>query len=140
MLKRFSDLPLSWKVLIPPALILIALLGIAGIAMKDARQQEAAVQQLDAVVFERLRTALEIKDAITLFHARLYGLMSAAVNESDKKRLESYADALPPQIARAGEQLGKFGAEASADPSAGWRGTLEAARKALKDYQSGALQ
>jgi methyl-accepting chemotaxis protein len=142
MLKRFSDLALSWKVLIPPALILVALLGVAGIAMKDAHEQEAAVQRLDTVVFERLRTALEIKDAVALFHARLYGLMSAAVNETDKKRLESYADSLPPQIAHAGELLGKFSAATSADATAGdaWRGQLEGAAKALKDYQAGALQ
>src|SRR3954453_23266482 len=104
-MKRFYNLPLAWKILIRPSLILAALLVVAAIAMSESKKQEAAVGRLDAVVFERLRTALEIKDAMTLFVAGLHGLMSAATIESDKKRIDSYAAELTAQIARAGQTL-----------------------------------
>jgi methyl-accepting chemotaxis protein len=138
-MRKFADLPLVLKVLVPPALVLVAMLGVAGIAMNDARHQQEAVDRLDAVVFERLRTALEIKDAVALFHARLYGLMSAAVTETDKKHLETYADSLPPQIARAADMLAHFGDGAGVGGES-WSDELAGAAKALKDYRAGALQ
>src|SRR3954467_3902957 len=116
-MKRFYDLPLAWKILIPPVLTLFALLVVAAIAIGQSKKQEAAVGRLDAVVFERLRTALEIKDAMTLFVAGLHGLMSAATTESDKKRIDSYAAELRGKRAPPGEALARF-SEGAGDSSA----------------------
>jgi methyl-accepting chemotaxis protein len=137
-MKRFYDLPLAWKILIPPALTLVALLVVAAIAMGESRKQEVAVGRLDAVVFERLRTALEIKDAMTLFVARLHGLMSAATTESDKKRIDSYAADLMGQIARTGEALARF-SEGAGDSGA-LQTKLAGINEAFAAFRSAAVQ
>jgi methyl-accepting chemotaxis protein len=137
-MKRFYDLPLAWKILIPPVLTLVALLVVAAIAIGQSKKQEAAVGRLDAVVFERLRTALEIKDAMTLFVAGLHGLMSAATTESDKKRIDSYAADLTAQIARAGETLARF-SEAAGDSGA-LQTKLAGINQAFGNFRSAAVQ
>src|SRR4051794_10386121 len=137
-MKRFYDLPLAWKILIPPALTLVALLVVAAIAMGESKKQEVAVGRLDAVVFERLRTALEIKDAMTLFVAGLHGLMSAATTESDKKRIDSYAAELTAQIARAGQTLARF--SEAADDSGALQTKLAGINQAFENFRSAAVQ
>ena len=102
-MKKFSVLPLAWKILIPLALTLLALFVVAAIAIAESKKHEVAVSRLDAVVFERLRTALEIKDGITLFDAGLHGLMARELRRASKKRIDSYAADLVAQIARVAE-------------------------------------
>src|SRR4051794_18830629 len=137
-MKRFYDLPLAWKILIPPALTLLALFVVAAIAIAESKKQEVAVSRLDAVVFERLRTALEIKDGMTLFNAGLHGLMAAATTESDKKRIDSYAADLVAQIARVGEKLARF-SEGAGDSGA-LQTKLAGINQAFKDFRSAAVQ
>src|SRR3954453_23566169 len=137
-MKRFYDLPLAWKILIPPALTLLALFVVAAIAIAESKKQEVAVSRLDAVVFERLRTALEIKDGMTLFDAGLHGLMAAATTESDKKRIDSYAAELTAQIARAGQTLARF--SEAADDSGALQTKLAGINQAFGNFRSAAVQ
>ena len=137
-MKKFYDLPLAWKILIPPALTLLALFVVAAIAIAESKKQEVAVSRLDAVVFERLRTALEIKDGITLFDAGLHGLMAAATTESDKKRIDSYAADLVAQIARVGEKLARF-SEGAGDSGA-LKTQLAGINQAFAGFRSAAVQ
>jgi methyl-accepting chemotaxis protein len=136
--KRFYDLSLALKIFVAPAVVLFALLSIAAIAMVNQERQDSATAHLDQMVFERLRTALTVKDGVTLFHARLYALMSAAVNETDKTRFNALADGLGPQIKTAGEVLDGLAAGAADDLVVA--GKLAAIGKVWKEYENGALQ
>src|SRR3954447_15734467 len=103
-MKRFYDLPLAWKILIPPALTLLALFVVAAIAIAESMKQEVAVSRLDAVVFVRLRTARDIEDGMPRFEAGLHGVMAAAATEGDKRRIDPFAADPGRQISRVGEK------------------------------------
>ncbi|MFD2233971.1 methyl-accepting chemotaxis protein [Phaeospirillum tilakii] len=85
-MKAFCDLPLFQKVVIAPAVGILALVVLAGLVVGNARQQNAAVARLNDVVFTQTERSLDIKDAVAVYHSHLFGLMSAAINESDPSK------------------------------------------------------
>ena len=97
-MRKYNDVSLLWKVLFAPLIVLAALVAVAGTAMQQQAVQNDAAHHLNSVIFERLRTAIDLKDETTLFHAEVYALMSSAANETDQGKIGATADALAPRI------------------------------------------
>ncbi len=135
-MRTLNDLPLWAKMLIAPVVMLVAMLAMAWMTFGEFGAQRAAIGRLDTVVFERLRNAMAVTDAVTSFHANLYHLMSVAANETDHNRRTEMADALSPQMASA-EALLKMLSD-SLDEAA--RARFAPIGKTFADYKSGALQ
>ncbi|WP_425450373.1 methyl-accepting chemotaxis protein [Virgifigura deserti] len=137
-MQKFNDLRLSIKVLIAPGVVLLALLLMAILATFNANEQQTATQRLDNHVFEPLRDAMELKDATTLFHARLFALISTAANETDKERLAVEAAALTPLLEQNQAMLEELTGALSNDPTGQER--VAAAETTFKAYSEGAAE
>jgi len=132
---RINDLPLWAKMVIAPLAMLLAMIAMAWMTLGQLSAQRAAIDRLDTVVFERLRQAMALTDAVTSFHANLFHLMSVAANESDQKRRAAMADALGPQMQAAEKMLKEL--DAAIDEN--MRARSSALDKVFADYKSGAL-
>ena len=89
-----KDLPLWAKCLLAPAVTLIAMLAMAGVAFFELQRQECDVAALNGDAFEGLRAAMSATAAAADLHTELYHLTSAAANETDKSKIEAQAAAL----------------------------------------------
>jgi len=89
-----KDLPLWAKCLLAPAVTLIAMLAMAGVAFFELQRQEGDVAALNGDAFEGLRAAMSATAAAADLHTELYHLTSAAANETDKSKIEAQAAAL----------------------------------------------
>jgi len=87
-MKKFSDIPLMFKVVLSPLTAIIALVAVAILGLVNASGTETRLNTLNDVVFAEVQQGLELKDSIALFHAHLFALISAGANENDKKKLE----------------------------------------------------
>src|SRR5262249_45812406 len=85
-----------------------AMLGVAVVGASHATQ---ALRDLDGNVFEPLGNARSLKDGITLFHARLFALLSKGANESDAAAQQAAAQALPALLARQTAAAAALGSE-----------------------------
>ena len=132
---RINDLPLWAKMIIAPAVMLMAMLVLAWMTFGQFGTQRAAIGRLDTVVFERLRHAMAVTDGATSFHANLYHLMSVAANETDQKRRDDMAAALVAQMAQVEALLRQL--DATLDATA--RDRFAAIDKTFASYKSGAL-
>ena len=135
-MRTLNNLPLWAKMLIAPVVMLVAMLAMAWMTFDEFGAQRADVRRLDAVVFERLRSAMAVTDSVTSFHANLYHLMSVAANESDQNRRATMADALVPQMAQS-EALLKALSD-NLDETA--RTRFAPVAKTFAAYKNGALQ
>jgi len=93
------DLPLWAKSLVAPAVILAAMLAMAGIAFVDLGRQESDVAVLNSDAFEGLRTAMAASAAAADAETELYHLTSAAANETDKPKIAAMAARLRDRLA-----------------------------------------
>ncbi|MDR3514219.1 MAG: HAMP domain-containing methyl-accepting chemotaxis protein [Azospirillaceae bacterium] len=93
-MRIFANLPLFQKVVVAPAVGILALIALAVLVVANAKQQNHDITQLNDVVFGQTQRSLEIKDAVAVFHARLFGLMSSAANETDADRRTKMASDL----------------------------------------------
>ena len=134
--QRFNDLRLSIKVLIAPAIVLLALIAMAVLATSNANNQRVETHRLDGTVFEPLRDAMTLKDATTLFHARLFALISTAANETDKDRLAAEAAALVPLLDQNRVMLEQLKGRLADDKTAQER--VAAAETTFQAYSEGA--
>ena len=136
MMRKLNDLPLWGKMVVAPAVMLAAMLTMAWMTFGEFGQQRTALERLDTVVFERLRHAMAVTDAVTSFHAGLYHLMSVASNESDQKHRTDLAKALASQMTAVESLLKEL--DASLDPGA--RARFAAIDGSFANYKTGALQ
>ena len=89
-----KDLPLWAKSLVAPAVMLAAMLAMAGTAFVNLARQEADVAALNGVAFEGLRAAMSTTAAAADFQADLYHLTSTAANETDKSKIKAIGERL----------------------------------------------
>ena len=93
-----KDLPLWAKSLVAPAVMLAAMLAMAGTAFVNLAQQEADVAALNGVAFEGLRAAMSATAAAADFQADLYHLTSTAANETDKSKIKAIGERLASRL------------------------------------------
>ncbi|MCR6631276.1 MAG: methyl-accepting chemotaxis protein, partial [Magnetospirillum sp.] len=93
-MKKFSDIPLLFKVVLSPLTAIIALVAVGVLGVVNAAGVESRLNTLNDVVFTEVQQGLELKDSIALFHAHLFALISASANETDTKKQERDAAAL----------------------------------------------
>ena len=137
-MRNFQDMPLLVKVCVAPAIVLIALVVMAGFAISNANTQEQAARRLDGQVFERLRLAMELKDSVTLAHARLFAMISSAANETDQQKLDAAAKALLPELDANLGVAQRLEQQLADDPGVHER--AKSALATLQEYTSGAKQ
>jgi methyl-accepting chemotaxis protein len=135
-MRKLNDLPLWAKMIIAPALMLLAMLAMAWMAAGQSAEQRARLSQLDTVVFERLRGAMTVSEAVTSFRGELYHLMSVAANETDQKRRSDMSDALVGQMSGTEAQLKTL----DAILDAGTRSRFAAIGQTFAGYKTAALQ
>lgn len=82
-MKKFRDIPLLFKVILSPLTAILALIAVAILGVVNANGLETRLTTLNDVVFQEVQQGLELKDSVGIFHAHLFALMSAAVNETD---------------------------------------------------------
>ncbi|MGE5515624.1 MAG: methyl-accepting chemotaxis protein [Bacteroidota bacterium] len=97
-MKKFSDIPLLFKVVLSPLTAIIALIAVGILGVVNASGTEQRLNTLNDVVFAEVQQGLELKDSVALFHAHLFALISAGANENDKKKLEKDAAALKDKL------------------------------------------
>jgi len=100
-----QDLPLWAKCLIAPAIVLVTMLGMAGIAFVDLSQQEAGVAALNSDAFEKLHATMSATAAAADMHTELYHLTSAAANEADKAKIQATGERLLQRLAGIAPQM-----------------------------------
>jgi len=127
--------PLWAKVLLTPAIVLIAMLVMAAVAIINFTEQDASVRRLDTAVFERLRLAMEARDGVTLFQAGLSDFTSVAANETDDARHKQIADTLLRQADSTAALVQKL-ADRAGDAS---DGHVDEIVKAFAAYRESAL-
>ena len=93
-----KDLPLWAKSLVAPAVMLVAMLAMAGTAFVNLARQEADVAALNGVAFEGLRAAMSATAAAADFQADLYHLTSTAANETDKSKIKAMGERLTSRL------------------------------------------
>jgi methyl-accepting chemotaxis protein len=86
LMHAFANLPLFQKVVVAPAVGILALIALAFLVVGNAKQQNSNIAQLNDVVFDQTQRSLEIKDSVAVYHSHLFALMSAAANETDEAR------------------------------------------------------
>lgn len=80
-MRKYTNLRLIWKVLAAPIIVILLLIGVAGFGMRGLVQAENNFQGLDEGIVQPLADALSLKDGLSLFHARLLALLTAAAND-----------------------------------------------------------
>lgn len=97
-MKKFSDIPLIFKVVLSPLTAIIALIGVGVLGVLNANGLEARLTTLNDSIFQEVQDGLELKDSIGIFHAHLFALMSAAVNETDASKRDKDAEKLTTEL------------------------------------------
>jgi Methyl-accepting chemotaxis protein len=132
-MRKFRDIPLLFKVILSPMTAILALVGVGILGVVNANGLETRLTTLNDVVFEEVQQGLELKDSIALFHAHLFALISAGVNENDAQKREKDADALKAKLT----DLEKAVAAAMATRTAA--GSVPELPTLFKAYQESAL-
>jgi diguanylate cyclase (GGDEF)-like protein len=93
-----SNLSLSRKVALIPALTLLLMGLMLTIAVHMGEQNTDALRTLDRDVYGPLNRAQTLKDGITLLHTRLFALLSIGNNESNPAAQKANAEALTARL------------------------------------------
>jgi methyl-accepting chemotaxis protein len=130
----FADWPIRAKVMTAPALVLLALLVMAGAALGFLQASTKSVHDLNDVAFERYHQASELIDATQNAHRLLLKTLSIAATESDRVRLKESIQASFATESAIADQLLKAEAQFQGeDRVAQIRPAFDGYRKAAKD-------
>ena len=87
-LRRFSEVPISAKLCIAPALILCVFLALAGFSYHNLRDSQQRLRDLSEGTFQTFRLVFNVDDLVDSFHTALLRTLSIAATESDQARVE----------------------------------------------------
>ena len=94
MSSLFRDLPLRWKLLVAPALIIVATLAAGLLSYRTIVDQRQTMESLYRVSFAKARTLAEVQATMVRTNAALYRTMTwQGVGVDDKKIKDSIAAA-----------------------------------------------
>jgi diguanylate cyclase (GGDEF)-like protein len=96
----FRDLPLARKVLLIPALTLLLLGLILGVAVSDAASHIESLKRQNNNGFAPLHRGLVLKDQMGLIHGRLFALLAERATENDPSGWQSEAAVIVEALAR----------------------------------------
>src|SRR5436305_7381078 len=91
MLKRLTNLGLSWKVQTAPAFLIMVLVGLGSYALQTLRLNQASVDALMAGPVRQSELAGDLTTTVWIAHAKLYRLAATAANEKDEKKVQAVA-------------------------------------------------
>jgi diguanylate cyclase (GGDEF)-like protein len=134
-----KNLPLWAKSLIAPAVVLVAMVVMAGIAIVNLAHQETDATNLDRFAFEGVRQALVAIGSVTEFQTELYHLSSTAANETDRLKVEAEAKRLTTLLNTMAPQM-EFAGENMSEPHAAAVTRMRAIRDSFAGYDWAARQ
>src|SRR5271155_3850874 len=82
-MRRFSDWRLVWKVLVAPAFAVAVMTVVAVLLANSARQTEQAYDDIELRIVAPIEQLKDLKDQMTLAHARLLAVMALAENDTN---------------------------------------------------------
>ena len=88
-IRRFSEVPISAKLCIAPALILCIFLALAWLSYNNLIDSQNRVRDLDEGAFETFRLVSGADDRVDTFHTELLRTLSLAATESDGTHVAS---------------------------------------------------
>jgi methyl-accepting chemotaxis protein len=135
---RFDDLSLRLKMFLAPCFLLAALMGLAGYTLALLNNNERQLDDLSNGAFQRSALVAELDGKLHSAHAHLYQLTSVAINDSDAKRKEAFANALTKQLAGLPAALKEVETTNAGDNEA--RPVIEALAKIVKSYADAGQQ
>jgi methyl-accepting chemotaxis protein len=81
-MRAFSDLRLVWKVLTAPTVAIALMAMVATLLANGARNTDRAYQTIEHETVVPVQQAKDLKDQMTLAHARLLALLALATNDT----------------------------------------------------------
>jgi methyl-accepting chemotaxis protein len=115
----FRNLRLRWKLLLVPALLVLALLGVGTYALQTLRANHTAVGALISGPVRQAEVVADFNATIWAAHARLYKLTATAANETDEKKVQALAEQTAKAMAQVPEKLKALEARAASDATTG---------------------
>lgn len=88
MLYWFGNLRLGWKVLVAPAFLILALIGVGTFAVRALSTNEANVHALMLGPVRQAETVADFTNSALQSQISLYQLMATAANETDEKKIK----------------------------------------------------
>src|SRR3954452_11610394 len=101
----FRNLRLRWKVLFAPALLILVLVGLGGLALNMQRENQTTVDHLMSGPVLEAEVVGDFSTAVWTAQARLYRLTATATNESDQKKIQAVAAQTATALAQVPEKL-----------------------------------
>ncbi len=92
MLRWFFNLRLRWKVLLAPAFLILALIGLGASALQMQRTNQATLDALMTGPILQAEAVADFSTAIWAAQARLYRLTATAANETDQNKIKTIAE------------------------------------------------
>ena len=108
MFTWFDSLRLRWKVLLAPAFLILVLIGVGAYALHVQRSNQAAVDALMVGPVLQAETVAAFGTAVWAAQARLYSLTATAANETDEKKIKTFAAQTSKALSEVTEKLKAF--------------------------------
>ena len=81
-MSMISDLRLVWKMFGAPAFAIVVMTIVAGLLVYGGREAERARDEIELQIAVPAQQAKDLKDQVTLAHARVLALLSLAANDT----------------------------------------------------------
>jgi methyl-accepting chemotaxis protein len=105
-MKSIGDFSLRWQMLLPPLLLILAILVIQAVNYRQQTGVDTTTSRLFNETVRRL-TALDEADAFALeINGRMFRAMTLVQNGAPPKMVRALVDSLPSDLAKLGDELG----------------------------------
>jgi methyl-accepting chemotaxis protein len=128
----FANLRLSWKVMIAPVFLIVALLGVGTYASREQSSNEVEVNALIAGPVHQAEVVADFSNAALQSQNRLYQMMATAANETDAQKIKKLMDNANVALGEVAEKMKLL--EAAAAKSGDSAGTIAKLKTAVANY------
>jgi methyl-accepting chemotaxis protein len=108
MLQRFHNLGIRWKVLLAPALLILALLGLGLQEHKTLRANQAEGSALMEGPLRLTEAVRDLASQIWSAHALLYQLTALAANETDEAKIKAFSTSIEKRLDELPKRVEEF--------------------------------
>jgi methyl-accepting chemotaxis protein len=107
-MRMISDLRLVWKILVAPAFAIIVMTIVAALLVNGGREAERTRNEIEWQIVVPVQQAKDLKDLLTLAHARVLAMLSLAANDTATSGRAATIAAIGDSLARV-QEAGKAG-------------------------------
>lgn len=123
---------ISLKLFVAPVLIIVFMLGMAGMSHYATSEQSRALDYVTRIAFAKTKEGTAVRDAIAAAHINLFRMMSWQANSNEAAKVAESTRLVESEMARAVAVLDRLAREFPAEPEEAR--ALDEVRSALKDY------